>query len=80
LYLEASPQERARRRMLELEGRGEEANYQEILQAMEKRDEIDKTRAVAPLRPAEDAIFLDSDNLNIEQVLTRVLAMIKEGG
>ena len=69
IYLDATPEERARRRYLEILGRGESAVYEEILKVVKRRDEIDSTRAVSPLRPAEDAIILDSDHLDAEQVL-----------
>lgn len=77
IYLEASVEERARRRYQELIARDEPANYAEILTAMQRRDYIDSTRAVAPLRPAEDAIILDSDGLNAEEVLIEVVHMVK---
>lgn len=75
IYLDASPEERARRRYEELRGRGQPAVYEKILAAMRQRDQIDSTRQVAPLRPANDAIILDSDNLNAEQVLEQVKAL-----
>ncbi|GAB4581228.1 MAG: (d)CMP kinase [Anaerolineales bacterium] len=75
IYLDASAEERARRRYQERIARGEEANFEDILQMIRKRDEIDTTRAVSPLRPAEDAIILDSDGKNIEQVLEQAIAL-----
>jgi cytidylate kinase len=72
IYLDASAEERARRRYKEILGRGGAANYDEILSKVIERDRIDSTRAVAPLKPAEDAIILDSDHLNAEQVLQKV--------
>lgn len=69
IYLDASAEERARRRFLELRARGEAADYSEILTAMKQRDAIDSTRAVAPLRRAEDAVMIDSDGRGIEEVL-----------
>ena len=77
IYLDASPQERARRRYTEIIDRGEQASFEEILQAMIRRDQFDSTRAVAPLRPAEDAIILDSDNLDADQVMERVRQLIQ---
>src|SRR5512145_2782680 len=61
IYLDASAEERARRRFDEVVARGGEADYDEILSKVRERDRIDSTRAVAPLRPAEDAVILDSD-------------------
>lgn len=72
IYLDASVEARAHRRFLELVGRGELADLQEIYQSMLRRDHIDSTRDVAPLRPADDAVILSSDNLDAERVLERV--------
>ena len=69
IYLDASVEERARRRFEELRGRGEPADYDTILQAMSRRDQIDSHRKVAPLRPAKDAHILCSDGLDADQVL-----------
>jgi cytidylate kinase len=77
IYLDASAEERARRRYLEIVSRGENADYEKILAGVRKRDEIDSGRAVAPLRPAEDAIILDSDKLTADQVFSRVEALCK---
>lgn len=78
IYLDASPEERARRRYREVIGRGESADYEQILQIVKKRDQIDSTRAVAPLRAAEDAIVIDSDHLSIEQVVEKTLSLLSE--
>jgi len=75
-YLDASLDERARRRYEELLLRGQEADLHEITQAMRLRDQIDSTRQVAPLRPAEDAIILNSDGLEADQVLQQVLDLV----
>lgn len=77
IYLDASAEERARRRYLELRGRNEPADYEEILAAMRRRDQIDSTRALAPLRPAPDALILDSDNLSADQVLEAILNLVR---
>jgi CMP/dCMP kinase len=76
IYLDASVEERARRRYEELRQRGEPADYNVILQAMRKRDQIDSNRKVAPLRPAKDAHILCSDGLDADQVLELVKAMV----
>jgi cytidylate kinase len=76
VYLDASAQERARRRYTELLGRGEPADYDHILAVIQRRDQIDSTRQVAPLRAASDAIILDSDALDADQVLQRVQALV----
>ena len=78
VYLDASPEERARRRHRELLERGDEADYEEILRAMKRRDRIDRHRAVAPLRAADDAIKVDTDNLSIEEVLQVVEEIVQE--
>ncbi|HLA86432.1 MAG TPA: (d)CMP kinase [Anaerolineales bacterium] len=77
VYLVASAEERARRRYEEIITRGDKADYDEILKKVIERDHIDSTRAVAPLRPADDAVILDSDKLDADQVLTRVLELCK---
>lgn len=77
IYMDASAEERARRRYDEIIERGEKADYDEILKKMIERDHLDSTRAVAPLRPAADAIIIDTDQLNEEQVYLRVLEMCK---
>ena len=72
IYLDASAEERARRRFDEIVARGGEADYDEILAKVRERDRIDSTRAVAPLRPADDAVILDSDRLSADEVFARV--------
>jgi len=78
IYLDASAEERARRRYLELLQRGEPAEYDQILQAMRRRDQIDSQRKVAPLKPAKDACILCSDGLDADQVLELAKAMVFE--
>lgn len=72
IYLDASAEERARRRFSEIVARGEPADFNEILSQVRERDRIDSTRAVAPLRPAEDAVILDSDKLSADEVFARI--------
>lgn len=78
IYLDASVEQRARRRYLETITRGQPANQEDILEAMRRRDQIDSTRAVAPLCPAKDACILDSDQLDADQVLERVRQLLVE--
>jgi len=78
IYLDASVEKRAKRRYLEVTARGEILSYDDILEAMMMRDQIDSTREVSPLRPAEDAVILNSDQLSIEQVIDRVNELIAE--
>jgi cytidylate kinase len=77
VYLDATAEERARRRYDEIIARGGSADYQEILQKVRERDHIDSTRSVAPLRIAEDAVVLDSDKLSAKQVFERVQDLCK---
>lgn len=78
IYLDASVEERARRRLAEVQERGDAMSYNEILASMKRRDQIDSTRAVAPLRPAEDAVILKTDDLTIEEVLQRVIGFFPQ--
>ncbi|RKS85261.1 cytidylate kinase [Orbus hercynius] len=77
LFLEASAHSRAERRMKQLQEKGICAKFGEILQEITERDERDRTRAVAPLKPAADAYLIDSTNLTIEQVFQQALQFIK---
>jgi cytidylate kinase len=77
LYIQASVEERARRRYQECQARGEEVAYQEVLASMRRRDQIDSQRAHAPLRVARDAVIIDTDGLDIEEVLARIEPMVK---
>jgi CMP/dCMP kinase len=78
LYLDASVEERARRRHLEVTLRGESTNFDDILTSLRRRDLIDSTRALAPLKPAEDAVILQTNGLPVEDVFKRVLSMLPE--
>ena len=72
IYLDASAEQRARRRCDEIIARGGKANYEEILAGVRKRDEIDSTRAHSPLKAAQDAVIIDSDHLNADEVFAKV--------
>ncbi len=76
LYIAASPEERARRRYLELRERGEDVDEDEIYQDILKRDRRDQERSAAPLRKADDAHLLDTTNLDIEQAFKAALGLI----
>lgn len=78
VYLDASLEKRARRRYKEQRERGETLEFGTILEAMSVRDQIDSTRQLAPLRPSDDAVILDSNHLNAEQVLERVKELITD--
>jgi cytidylate kinase len=73
VYLDASPEERARRRYLERRSRGEEADPGEARRDLERRDRLDKGRQVAPLRIAEDAKVVMTDGLSVEEVIQLLL-------
>jgi cytidylate kinase len=73
IYLDASVDERARRRMLERAAQGQPVSFEEIKREIEWRDQIDSTRAVAPLRRADDAVYLDNTGLSIEDTVERAL-------
>lgn len=77
VYLDASVEERARRRYDELVARGDEISFETVLSAMKKRDEIDSNRAVAPLRAASDAVVIGTDDLDIDQVVANVIALVQ---
>nr|WP_298174567.1 (d)CMP kinase [uncultured Pseudomonas sp.] len=76
VFLTASAEERAQRRYLQLKAKGDDVNLASLLEEIQARDERDTQRAVAPLKPAVDAIQLDSTELSIEQVLERILSEI----
>jgi cytidylate kinase len=77
IYLDASAEERSRRRYKEIINRGGKADYEQVLAAVRMRDEIDSTRAFSPLRAAGDAIILDSDMLNADEVFAKVEALCR---
>jgi len=78
IFLTASPEERARRRWLELQSKGIEDSYGDVLAAVIARDEQDTTRGAAPLKRAEDALLLDSTGMNLEQSVQAVIALINK--
>lgn len=80
IFLTATSDERARRRVLQLEQGGSVVDYEKVLQDINERDERDRNRAVAPLKPAEDALVIDTTELSIEAVLERVLQQASDRG
>ncbi len=80
IYLSASPSVRAMRRYKELKEKGEACNLAEIEQDIIERDERDRNRAVSPLRQAEDAVYVDSSEMTIEQVVEAILAEARAKG
>jgi cytidylate kinase len=77
IFLDASAEERAQRRFKQLQLKGLDVRFDDLLSEIEERDYRDRNRAVAPLRPADDALVLDSTSLNIEQVLEKALQYIE---
>jgi cytidylate kinase len=79
IYLDATPEERARRRMEQNKNNGiDNVSYEEILENVKFRDHNDLTSAVAPLKKADDAISVDSTNMTIEEVVEKISDIIKE--
>ena len=77
IYLDATPEERARRRVLQNKEKGIETSYEEVLENIKDRDYRDSNRKIAPLRKAEDAIYIDSSDMTIEEVVEKVINIIK---
>ncbi|MFQ5916767.1 MAG: (d)CMP kinase [Candidatus Binatia bacterium] len=78
IYLEASEQERARRRYQELEAEGKKVTLEETLEEMIERDRRDQERAISPLCKAEDAIVIDSTSLEVDSVVQRIMEAVKK--
>lgn len=78
VFLTASSQVRAERRVRQIEGRGQKADFQAIYSDLMARDKRDSERAVAPLRPCEDALVLDCSNMPIDQVVSTILNWAQE--
>lgn len=77
-YLDASAEERAKRRVKQLQEAGKAADYDAILALIKERDWRDSHRAVAPLKPAEDAVVVDTSRLNMQQVIDFVTEKISQ--
>ena len=75
-YIVASVEERARRRFLELKNKGIDQDFNQLVQDIAARDYQDQTREIAPLRKADDAILIDTDNLNENEVLKKIIEII----
>ncbi len=76
VYLTASDEVRARRRCLEYDQKNEPYEYEKVLADIRERDHRDKTRAIAPLRQAEDAVLVDSSDMTIEEVVETILSLV----
>jgi cytidylate kinase len=75
IFLTASVETRAQRRFEEVQARGEARAYAEILENLRERDRIDSSRAMAPLRPADDAIVLDTTDMSVDAVIAAIEAL-----
>jgi cytidylate kinase len=80
IYLTASVEERAQRRYKQLKMKGQNVNLSALLDDIQARDDRDMNRAVAPLRPADDAKIIDSSNMSIDEVFTEVLTSLQDKG
>lgn len=78
LFLDASAEERAKRRYKQLQNKGINGNFAQILAEIKERDFRDRNREVVPLKPADDALLLDSTSLSIDEVIDKALAYIQE--
>ncbi|HEC24012.1 MAG TPA: (d)CMP kinase [Chloroflexi bacterium] len=77
IYLDASVETRARRRWQDYQAKGQDGSYEDILASMRQRDRIDSQREIAPLRPARDAIVIDTTNMDAGAVLEYVLKIVE---
>lgn len=78
IYLDASSEERARRRVRQNEEKGITMSYEEVLESVKRRDKLDSTRKLAPLKKADDAIYIDGTNLTIEETQEKIKTIIEE--
>ena len=77
IYLTAEPEDRARRRYRELLERGQQASFEQVLQEVAERDHRDRSREIAPLRQAEDAVLADTTGLGLEESFRLLLGLIE---
>ena len=80
IFLTASPEKRAKRRMLELEAKGQKVDFDELVKEIKERDFRDSTRAVSPLKQAEDAVLVDNSDINLEQTVDVIVKYAYERG
>lgn len=78
IFLTASPEDRARRRFEEMLERGDTSDYANVLADIVKRDNADSSREIAPLRPATDAVFIDTTGFELEKSLEKITSVVKE--
>jgi CMP/dCMP kinase len=75
VFLTASPEERAKRRYRELSERGENGNLETVLADLQRRDEMDMRRTISPLKPAEDAVIIDTEGFTLEQIVDKIYVL-----
>lgn len=78
IYLDASPEERARRRVKQNQEKGMESSYEEVLKNIMERDKRDLSREIAPLKQAEDAIYIDTSDMTVDEVVDKIIKIIQE--
>ena len=78
LFITASPEVRARRRLDELKAKGETTTYEEVLENVKKRDYLDSTREESPLRKADDAVVLDNSDMTISEQKAWLLEVVRQ--
>ncbi len=78
IFLTASPEERAKRRCLELESKGTPQKYEDVLAEINERDYNDSHREIAPLKPAEDSVLLDTTGIDLDGVVAKITEIVKE--
>lgn len=76
-FLTATPEERAKRRYLELKEKGYKDTLEEVQEDLNKRDEADINRAISPLKQAEDAYYIDSTDMSVDQVVEKMLSIVE---
>ena len=79
IFLDASAEVRANRRYKQLKNKGLSVNFRDLLEQIQERDARDRGRAVAPLKPAADALIIDSTQMTIEEVLQMIMAEVSKG-
>ncbi len=80
IFLTATLKERANRRWMELVKAGKDVLFEEVEQDMQKRDRQDTEREVSPLKPAQDAVILDTTGLSVDKLVTKIVGMMQEDG
>ena len=78
IYLDATPEERAKRRVKQNQEKQIPCTYEEVLQGIIERDKRDASRKIAPLKQAEDAIYIDSSDMSIEEVSSKIIKIVQE--